>query len=258
MLDALRLITVAIVPGYTFIKYDYKSDYTAPFLSDRMLYTRILFFGIGFTFLSILISPELLSIYKENYPNIIAHFKETHSSNFELLRQVFIAVVATCISWTTAKARSLFTLKFNEDFHVEFLLEHGTQLQIFSIGSIINDVSNSEHDLYLEVRLKNDKVYIGLPSDFPEPIKPNHVEYFYLLPLYSGYRKSPDHSLELTTHYIDHYEEIIQTDNLESDEEIDSLLDNFAVAICADEIVTVRKFDIGLYFEKYKKENKAN
>lgn len=258
MFDTLQLIVAAIVPGYLFHHYDNKSQYTSPFTPDRLLYTKILFQGILFTTIAILISPILLYFYKNGYPNIRATLKEIYPSDLKLLKHIFIMVVAICISWGSAKARNIKTRFSEKNFHVDFLLEHGTELQKFATKVIISEVSDSDNNLLVEVRLKNDMVYIGLPAEISEPTKPNYVEYFYLLPFHSGYRDLTTHSLVLKTHYIDHYNDVLAVSNTDSSEEQDRLFDHFKIAICAEEIVTIRQFDPDLYFDRINTENDAS
>ena len=257
MVDTLQLIVAAIVPGYVFIHYDYKSQYKAPLTSDRLLYTQILFCGILFSTIAILITPILLYSYSANFPKLQLWLHEIYPADLTLLKHIFVIVVATCLAWFMAKLRSFWTLRFEANFHVDFLMEHGTELQKFATKVIVADIVDTEKDLLIEIRLKNNKVYIGVPAEIPGPIKPNYVEYFHLLPFHSGYRDADTHALRLTTHYIEYYEEVLSDEGEVQIEKQDSLLNSFKVAICADEIVTIRQFDPDLYFEKYQAANNA-
>jgi hypothetical protein len=244
VLEPLQLITAAILPGYIFINTSTAKKYKTPYYPGSMLYTTLIFYGLVFSIAAVLLSPYIAYCLKALLPAFIEiHLLETHVNYLTLMNQIFLISIASILSYGSGKARSFYLKHFDKIYNLTFLKEHGSELQVMAMNVMLENITKQDEDLYIELRLKNDKVYIGLPADFPEPIKPNSDEYFYILPMYSGYRTSFDHSLCIKTKYIDLYEEAKANGNLN--------MNDFSVMIDAKEIVTARRFDPKLYFDRF-------
>lgn len=112
--------------------------------------------------------------------------------------------------------------------------------------------------ILIEVRLKNNKCYIGLPEALPKPTKPGEAEYFSVIPIYSGYRQEDDHALVLTTNYFEHYYNELtfhtptyDKDGKENPARYQELMGNYLVHLNAREIVSVRKFNPKVFFDSF-------
>lgn len=210
-----------------------------------MLYTTLIFYGVVFSLISLLLAPyaELLvkKILSDNAKN---HLLNVHGDNRAVLEPIFLIIIACSLSWISASARSLYIEHFKPTFHIEFVEEHGTVLNKVGLEALMDNIANEEKDIYLELRLKNNKSYIGIMAEVPKPPKPGEDEYFHILPMYSGFRRSYDHHLSITTNYFDHFIE-----EQENGDEVN--FEEFVVSIDAREIVTVRRFDPAVYFKKF-------
>lgn len=96
----------------------------------------------------------------------------------------------------------------------------------------------------LMVTLKNGKVYIGFVL---WPFNPEFDrKYIFILPTVSGYRDKDTHVLELTTHYLSVYKQMIE-------EEVERLVlgvEDFRILMPISEIISAHLFDSSA-FEKF-------
>ncbi len=88
----------------------------------------------------------------------------------------------------------------------------------------------------LQFTLDTSKVYIGWVIELPIPLNTNYIR---IIPAFSGFR-TDRRKLEITTHYLNVYDEIIKS----SEEEINL---NPDLIIKLDRIVSVSYFDTDLY-----------
>jgi hypothetical protein len=97
---------------------------------------------------------------------------------------------------------------------------------------------------YLEIILKNGKVYIGFVL---WPFNPEYDrKYIFILPTVSGYRDKDTHELELTTQYTSVYKQMIE----EEAERLVLGVEDFRILVPVSEIVSAHLFD-SLAFEKF-------
>lgn len=227
--DPIALLALVFIPGYLFLQTDLELKFKAPYLSRVMLYATILVYGS----IAMLASDTLLWLLVQlanHFLDKAQWLAETPSS----IKSLLLVVFACLIIWSYAKLRNRRT---NEaDVKYDIISKYGTELQKFSANFVL-ECYPYEDQIFIEVTLKNNKVYIGLPDDFPRPLPPGSNEYFNILPMYSGYRTEVTHQLEITTNYIQHYQ-----DHLVEDEE------SYKVSIAGSEVLTVKRFNSKVYF----------
>jgi len=220
----LNLLILPILGAYLLISKTHYFRFKQQLLDRQRLIFTTLLYSVYLLVLSFLIS----SIIKKFLPE------------FSFLILSNIPIKEKWIGTTTLS----FLLGFTSPYLINIFFKDVT-----SMFKAIREVGNMFHNLLLSaflnrdlvmITLTNGKVYIGFIDTLPE----FNFLYFKLTPVFSGYRNS-DHKLELSTNYMEAYQKLIDTSEIEDDSYTD--LDNIEIALKTEEVLSSSIFDINLY-----------
>jgi hypothetical protein len=131
-----------------------------------------------------------------------------------------------------------FNKLFNRDKEKYRVLEE--ELEVFE--QLLQRAVDTTHPLLLS--LNNQKAYVAFSLDKVRIDR----KYLKVLPLWSGYRKSDTQEVVFTTDYTKVYDELGE---LVEDSDIDARLEDFALVIPAEFVVSATLFDMQLYSEHF-------
>lgn len=220
-----------LISGYYFLSnFVYSKHKYERLDKDRLIFHSIIY-GI-FIYLYLYLCRILLEFYHPDFiPFLYKNLYKLHVLKVDYLWTCLfgfiITVIFTKITNFILEKGNYYCLPYPTFRAIE---KYGDDLEILLKDCMLKG-------LLVQTTLKNNKVYIGLV----ESVKPPNEEKFVkIVPLMSGYRKSENKKLKLTTDYFDAFD-LYKSSPLKSN--------NFSMEIILNksEILSANVFDLEIY-----------
>ncbi len=217
-----NLLLLPVIVGYFILIYSHYFKYN----TQRLTQNRILFESVSVALLIIVFGFLLRTVVELIFPELTAFLVK--QLEFVPIKKVdyFWTIFFSCtIALIAVYVTNIYLLwRFKEFQLIGWAVDkNGDELEKLFKRSVVEAS-------FIQVTLKNDKVYIGYSEIIPIPQKTN---YLILTPILSGYRDDRK-QLHITTDYFKVVEEFLE--KLDSDEKSVTL--NTDIIIKQDEILT--------------------
>jgi hypothetical protein len=231
-----NLLLLPVIVGYFILIYSHYFKYN----TQRLAQNRIIFESVSVALLiltvGIIIRALLEAVFPEFTPGLIEKLK------FFPIKKVdyFWTIIFSClIAIIFIALTNLYLLwKFEKFQLIGWAVDkNGDEIEKLFKQSV-------DEALFIQITLKNDKVYIGYSEIIPIPNKTN---YLILTPILSGYRDEKK-QLHITTDYFKVVDEFLE----KLDKKEKSITLNTDVIIKQDEILTACIYEQNI-FDKFNK-----
>ncbi len=225
-----NLLLLPLLGGYIFVSNcNYTKFHLLRYDGNRLLIPGTVISGAG----CLIASSATVALLKIYAPGIIAwwhHIAAAADLHFPYLGTTLLSFVYGAMLWLPANA-----LYPEKKAIVRAIRQHRDPLELMLYDAFANDA-------LLSLSLKNGKVYVGWLAALQAPGNSQRIA---VLPLMSGYRKSEDKTVVISTYYSGTYEKMLSA--RDSGYSFRSI-DDFAIVLPVAEILTVSKFDPGFFY----------
>lgn len=231
-----NLLLLPVIVGYFILIYSHYFKYN----TQRLAQNRIIFESVSVAIIILVIGFSLRALVESIFPTFTPWLIE--KLKFFPIKKVdyLWTIVFSCLlSIIAVLLTNLYLLwKFKKFQLIGWAVDkNGDEIEkLFK--------QSAEEALFIQITLKNDKVYIGYSEIIPIPQKTNYLT---LTPILSGYRDERK-QLHITTDYFKVVDEFLE----KLDNEEQSVTLNTDVIIKQDEILTASIYEQDI-FDKFNK-----
>jgi hypothetical protein len=230
-----NLLLLPLIGGFIFLtRWNYTVYFAKRLDKERLLLHASL---TGLILLSISFALSTLIVSRPTWPGFyyllrLRHWWAWHTPSYELSGVSTFALLLGVFAPSVLNRWPFGPLWTQPKMIAKAIEDYGSPMEKLLLKAV-------NENKYVMVTLKSGKVYIGRVASTPPP---DDDRAFQLLPLKSGHREDGKHRVELTTHYDEAFDMMLEWESDPS-----AAIKDFGVVIPVREVLTATLFRPDLY-----------